>query len=82
MFVVRISDETASIQLRFFILIKVKLKILLLEKNVRCFGELRLANNVKEVVHPECQFFENERPPLDEFLTPVYPLTEGCINIV
>ena len=32
MFVVRISDETASIQLRFFILIKVKLKILLLEK--------------------------------------------------
>ena len=77
MFVVRISDETASIQLRFFYFNKSQIKNFTIGKNVRCFGELRLANNVKEVVHPECQFFENERPPLDEFLTPVYPLTEG-----
>tara|TARA_Y100000768_G_scaffold7997_2_gene5565 strand:- start:1923 stop:3986 length:2064 start_codon:yes stop_codon:yes gene_type:complete len=77
MFVVRISDETGSVQLRFFYFNKSQISNFSVGKNVRCFGELRVASNTKEVVHPECLFYDKERPPLDEFLTPVYPLTEG-----
>ena len=77
MFVVRISDETGSVQLRFFYFNKSQMSNFSIGRNVRCFGELRVASNTKEVVHPECLFFDKEKPPLDEFLTPVYPLTEG-----
>ena len=77
MFVVRISDETGSVQLRFFYFNKSQISNFSIGRNVRCFGELRVASNTKEVVHPECLFFDKEKPPLDEFLTPVYPLTEG-----
>ena len=77
MFVVRISDETGSIQLRFFYFNKSQMSNFSVGKNVRCFGELRVASNTKEVVHPECLFYDKIKPPIDEFLTPVYPLTEG-----
>tara|TARA_B100000614_G_scaffold92152_1_gene83321 strand:- start:5333 stop:7396 length:2064 start_codon:yes stop_codon:yes gene_type:complete len=77
MFVVRISDDTGSVQLRFFYFNKSQISNFSIGRNVRCFGELRVASNTKEVVHPECLFFDKEKPPLDEFLTPVYPLTEG-----
>ena len=77
MFVVRISDETGSIQLRFFYFNKSQMSNFSVGKNVRCFGELRAASNTKEVVHPECLFYDKIKPPIDEFLTPVYPLTEG-----
>ena len=77
MFVVRISDDTGSVQLRFFYFNKSQIANFSIGRNVRCFGELRVASNTKEVVHPECLFFDKEKPPLDEFLTPVYPLTEG-----
>ena len=47
-------------------------------QKVRCYGELRLANKVKEMVHPECEFIDrNNIKKLDEYLTPVYPITEG-----
>jgi len=77
MFVVRISDETGSVQLRFFYFNKSQMSNFSVGKNVRCFGELRVASNTKEVVHPECLFYDKIKPPIDEFLTPVYPLTEG-----
>ena len=77
MFVVRISDETGSVQLRFFYFNKSQMSNFSVGKNVRCFGELRAASNTKEVVHPECLFYDKIKPPIDEFLTPVYPLTEG-----
>ena len=77
MFVVRISDETGSVQLRFFYFNKSQISNFSIGKNVRCFGELRVASNTKEVVHPECLFYDKIKPPIDEFLTPVYPLTEG-----
>ena len=78
MFVVRISDETGSIQLRFFYFNKSQMENFTIGKHVRCFGELRVANKIKEIVHPECQFFDvNNIPELEEHLTPIYPITEG-----
>ena len=78
MFLVRISDETGFIQLRFFYFNKSQMKNFSVGKKIRCYGELREVNNVKEMIHPECEFFEsNEIPELNKFLTPVYPITEG-----
>ena len=57
MFVVRVSDETGSIQLRFFYFNKSQMKIFHW-KSVRCFGEIRNNNQIKEIVHPECNFFD------------------------
>tara|TARA_B100001996_G_scaffold17281_2_gene14246 strand:+ start:1328 stop:3391 length:2064 start_codon:yes stop_codon:yes gene_type:complete len=77
-FVVRISDETGSIQLRFFYFNKSQMENFVIGKHVRCFGELRIANRIKEMVHPECKFFDIDNiPELEEHLTPIYPITEG-----
>ena len=49
-----------------------------LGRKIRIYGELRLANKVKEMIHPECDFIdEKNAPELDQFLTPVYPITDG-----
>ena len=78
MFVVRISDETGSIQLRFFYFNKSQMTNFSVGKSIRCFGEIRCNNQVKEIVHPECNFFDQSNvPPLDRYLTPIYPTTEG-----
>ena len=78
MFVVRLSDKTGSIQLRFFYFNKSQVENFIIGRHVRCFGELRVANKIKEIVHPECQFFDiDNTPDLDEYLTPIYPITEG-----
>ena len=78
MFVVRVSDETGSIQLRFFYFNKSQMTNFSLGRPVRCFGEIRNNNQMKEIVHPECNFFDLDNvPPLDKYLTPIYPTTEG-----
>ena len=78
MFLVKISDATGFIQLRFFYFNKSQMKNFSLGKKIRIYGELRLANKVKEMIHPECDFIdEKNAPELDQFLTPVYPITEG-----
>ena len=78
MFLVKISDATGFIQLRFFYFNKSQMKNFSLGRKIRIYGELRLANKVKEMIHPECDFIdEKNTPELDQFLTPVYPITEG-----
>ena len=78
MFLVKISDPTGFIQLRFFYFNKSQMKNFSLGRKIRIYGELRLANKVKEMIHPECDFIdEKNAPELDQFLTPVYPITEG-----
>ena len=78
MFLVKISDATGFIQIRFFYFNKSQMKNFSLGRKIRIYGELRLANKVKEMIHPECDFIdEKNAPELDQFLTPVYPITEG-----
>ncbi|MFL2549352.1 MAG: ATP-dependent DNA helicase RecG [Gammaproteobacteria bacterium] len=78
MFLVRLSDSSGFIQLRFFYFNKSQMRNFSEGQKVRCYGELRLANKVKEMVHPECEFVDrNNIKKLDEYLTPVYPITEG-----
>jgi ATP-dependent DNA helicase RecG len=78
MFVVRVSDDTGFIQLRFFYFNKSQMANFSEGRLIRCFGELRFSNKIKEMVHPECQFFSPDSiPELDEYLTPIYPITDG-----
>lgn len=78
MFLVRLSDSSGFIQLRFFYFNKSQMRNFSEGQKVRCYGELRLANKAKEMVHPECEFVDrNNIKKLDEYLTPVYPITEG-----
>tara|TARA_E500000081_G_scaffold150297_1_gene178613 strand:- start:131 stop:2194 length:2064 start_codon:yes stop_codon:yes gene_type:complete len=78
MFLVRISDSTGFIQLRFFYFNKSQMNNFSEGRKVRCYGELRLANKVKEMIHPECEFFDQtDIPELEQHLTPIYPITDG-----
>ena len=78
MLVVRVSDKTGFVRLRFFYFNKSQIENFKIGSNVRCYGEIRLSNKVKEIVHPECQFFKkNNAPILEEYLTPIYPVTDG-----
>ena len=78
MLVVRVSDKTGFVRLRFFYFNKSQIENFTIGSNVRCYGEIRVSNKVKEIVHPECQFFKkNNIPALEEYLTPIYPVTDG-----
>ena len=78
MLVVRVSDKTGFVRLRFFYFNKSQIENFAIGSNVRCYGEIRVSNKVKEIVHPECQFFKkNNIPALEEYLTPIYPVTDG-----
>ncbi len=76
--VVRLSDGTGSITLRFF-------HFNMAQKNqfqkgalVRCYGEARPGSNGLELYHPEYRLVAQDQPvEMDDHLTPIYPLTEG-----
>ena len=44
---------------------------------LRCFGEVRRGPLGLEMVHPEYRRLTEAAAPLEETLTPIYPLTEG-----
>ena len=78
MFVVRVSDDTGFMQLRFFYFNKSQMANFSEGRSIRCFGELRFSNKIKEMIHPECQFFSQDNiPELEDSLTPIYPITDG-----
>lgn len=75
---VQISDGTGSLLLRFFYFSNAQKSNLTRGVRLRCFGEVRNGPHSLEMVHPEYQQINAETPlAVDEFLTPVYPTTEG-----
>ena len=78
----RISDGTGFITLRFFHFSN-KQKIALAKGSwLQCFGEVRAGAAGLEMVHPEYSHIEeNEELPSRNYLTPVYPTTEGLGQI-
>lgn len=77
--VVNIEDATGSICLRFFHFNAAQKAALAEGSRVRCYGDIRLGRNGLELYHPEYTVIAPGRqpPPVEETLTPVYPLTEG-----
>lgn len=73
-----LADATGLLTLRFFNFNQYQQKQLAPGKTLRCFGEIRRIGQHFEMAHPEYQFItENNSPPLEKTLTPIYPTTEG-----
>lgn len=76
--VVQIADDTGHLNLRFFHFSKSQQNRFSNGKLVRCFGEVRRGSKQLEIVHPECHIIDPTHPtPLEDTLTPIYPITEG-----
>ncbi|HEV3180602.1 MAG TPA: ATP-dependent DNA helicase RecG [Steroidobacteraceae bacterium] len=73
----RISDGSGQLTLRFFHFSAGQQQALARGTRVRCFGEVRRGPLGLEMVHPEYRRILGEAAPLEDTLTPIYPLTEG-----
>lgn len=79
-----ITDNHHVLTLRFFHFTAQQQQILgQLGHVIRCYGEVRWGSNGMELIHPEfhCVSRQEDLPPLDNCLTPVYPTTEGLHQI-
>ena len=75
---VRISDGTGSLTLRFFHFSARMQSDMQRGQRVRCFGEVRNGPLTLEMVHPEFKSLTGAEPlPVADHLTPIYPTTEG-----
>jgi ATP-dependent DNA helicase RecG len=74
----RLHDGTGALTLRFFHFNAAQKNQLSKGVRVRCFGEVRPGPGGLEMVHPEYRVLKAGREePLEQALTPIYPLTEG-----
>jgi ATP-dependent DNA helicase RecG len=75
---VRISDGTGSLTLRFFHFNKQQQAGFQRGRGIRCFGEVRSGPVTLEMIHPEYQLVDPEAVlEAEDHLTPIYPATEG-----
>jgi len=76
--IVRISDGSGTLCLRFFHFNKQQQSALREGVKIRCFGEIRRGPQSLEIVHPEYQQVLQGVPvSVEQTLTPIYPVTEG-----
>jgi ATP-dependent DNA helicase RecG len=73
---VRLSDGSGFLNLRFFYFSKAQVEGLARGAQIRCIGEVRRGQQGLEMVHPEYRRV-GDNDPLEDRLTPIYPLTEG-----
>jgi len=75
---VQVSDGTGMLVLRFFHFTQAQRQALSRGVRLRCFGEVRNGPQHYELVHPEYQRIEADKPlAVEDSLTPIYPTTEG-----
>ena len=75
---VRLSDGTGFLTLRFFHFSGAQQEQLRRGARLRCFGEVRRGKHGPEIVHPEYRDADApDTQAVQGALTPIYPLTEG-----
>ncbi len=75
---VRISDGSGQLTLRFFHFSRQQQAQFHVGTSVTCFGEVRRGSAGFEMIHPEYRILrENQDASTNESLTPIYPATEG-----
>lgn len=78
MLIVKISDGSDIVNLRFFHFSAAQLNGFKTGTTIRAFGEIKSGNASWEIMHPEYKLIsDNTNLQLEEYLTPVYPTTEG-----
>lgn len=80
--VIWIKDDSGICSLRYFNFHKGMEESLIPGKLLRCFGEIKSGFQGLEMIHPETRTLDNTTPeispiPIEERLTPIYPLTSG-----
>jgi len=82
MLLVRLSDGTGALTLRFFHFNQSQADALARGVHLRCYGEARPGSVTLEMVHPE---YRSVTPgvavPHEAALTPIYPATEGVAQL-
>ncbi|MDP3846951.1 MAG: ATP-dependent DNA helicase RecG [Pseudomonas sp.] len=75
---VRLSDGTGTLSLRFYHFSTAQKDALKRGTHLRCYGEARPGASGLEIYHPEYRALtDNEPAALEQTLTPIYPSTEG-----
>jgi ATP-dependent DNA helicase RecG len=75
---VRISDGTGALLLRFFHFSRAQQAGFERGRHIRCYGEVRGGAGSLEMIHPEYRLLTAAAAvAVEEHLTPVYPATEG-----
>jgi len=75
---VRVTDGTGQLTLRFFYFSRAQQAGLKQEARIRCYGEIRKGPGGLEMIHPEYRIIApQEQCSLEDTLTPIYPATEG-----
>ncbi|MFD2230827.1 ATP-dependent DNA helicase RecG [Alkalimarinus sediminis] len=75
---VTLRDGSGMIVLRFFHFNAAQKQQMSVGVRLRCFGEIRRGRAGLEIYHPEYKLVSDESlTPVEDMLTPVYPLTEG-----
>jgi ATP-dependent DNA helicase RecG len=75
---VRITDGSAQLTLRFFHFSRQQQAQFKTGIHITCFGEARRGNNGFEMIHPEYRVLrEGQDAATDDSLTAIYPATEG-----
>jgi ATP-dependent DNA helicase RecG len=75
---VRISDGSGQLTLRFFYFSRSQQAQFQPGVRVTCFGEVRKGRSGFEMIHPEYRILRAEQDAaINESLTPIYPTTEG-----
>lgn len=76
--VVKVRDSFGSAELRFFHFNSNQQQQFKPGMMVRCFGQARLGRLGIQFIHPEYRVFAPQQIlPVEEYLTPIYPTTEG-----
>ncbi|MBD1550083.1 ATP-dependent DNA helicase RecG [Pseudomonas typographi] len=76
--VVRLNDGSGALSLRFYHFSNAQKDALKRGTLLRCYGEVRPGASGLEIYHPEYRAVSgDEPPPVEQTLTPIYPLTEG-----
>ena len=78
MLLCQIHDGSGGLTLRFFHFTTAQKYSLAKGARLRCFGEVRQAGFKLEMAHPEYRLLNGQNPPpLENTLTPTYPITDG-----
>ncbi|MDT8398782.1 MAG: ATP-dependent DNA helicase RecG [Pseudomonadales bacterium] len=74
----KMQDASGHTSLRFYHFSAAQKNSLASGQRIRCYGEVRRGQSGYEIYHPEYQILQQNTPaPMEKFLTPVYPSTDG-----
>ncbi|WP_027966371.1 ATP-dependent DNA helicase RecG [Halomonas halocynthiae] len=74
---IRLSDTSSVISLRFFYFSPAQQQQFQPGTQVRAFGEARAGATGLEIYHPEYRLISDSTLPVEDHLTPIYPTTAG-----